>query len=129
MAENPKNLLNNESDRILFSDLTRDLDNSYLDNTFQMNDFNEEQQMHAQERMDELLNNRDQMLYENMQEQPLIRRNTVNDLYHNTTNAVSGTFRDLSRGNVSMNTFTRENRLMYLILFVVIIVLIVKLII
>lgn len=101
MAANPKNLLDNSPRYLSNSDLEMNPIDAYIDNTFNKNP--------------------------SIDKQKNIHQYTVGELLLGMKNAILNVFNDLLKLKFTVKTFTKQNRLFYLGLFIIIVVLIIYL--
>lgn len=138
MASNPKIMLDNSPDKLsksdpifnqLYTDLEINPSDTYVDNIFNLDIFNKKY---------EDVRRRRQKLIEDAEKERLgrldttslkkkIHQYTIGEILFNLKDALFGILNDLLKFNFTIDTFTKQNRLFYLGLFILIIILIIYL--
>ena len=134
MASNPKNLLDNSPSQLsntdsLFGQLRDDLEinptDTYIDNTFNLDLFNKKYE-DVRKRRQKLIKDAEQdklSKQDTITFRKEIHQYTVGELLFGLKDAILGILGDLLRFRFRLDTFTKQNRLFYLGLFIMIIVL------
>ena len=136
MAANAKNMLDNSHNKLstsdpifsqLYSDLEINQSDTYIDNTFDLDVFNKKYE-NVRRRRQNLIKDSEQERLSKLNITSLnkkIHQYTIGEILFNLKNALFGILNDLLRFKFTMDTFIKQNRLFYLGLFILIIVLII----